>query len=58
MKSKILGSIYYIAPEVLLQRPLMKESDMWSIGCIMYLMLTGRPPFNGDTDSEIAAKIL
>ena len=31
---------------------------MWSIGCILYLMLTGGvPPFNGKEDAEIIAKV-
>ena len=57
-KPRIVGSIYYIAPEVLRQLPYTTASDLWSFGCIMYLMLTGRPPFNGATKAEITAKIL
>ena len=30
---------------------------MWSIGCILYVMLTGYPPFGGSCDAEIVAKV-
>ena len=30
---------------------------MWSIGCILYLMLTGVPPFNAKDDAEVLAKV-
>lgn len=54
---EVLGTSYYIAPEVL-DRNYDESCDMWSLGAIMYLMLTGVPPFNGETDSEIYAKVL
>ena len=52
----LIGSAYYIAPEVL-SRNYTELCDLWSCGVIMYILLTGRPPFNGSSEEEIMKKI-
>ena len=50
--SAFCGTSYYIAPEVLAGR-YTAASDLWSLGVIAFMMLTGQCPFGGKTDSEI-----
>jgi calcium-dependent protein kinase len=54
--NKKVGNPYYIAPEVL-KRKYNEKCDMWSLGIIMYILLTCKPPFNGNTDKEILDKV-
>ena len=51
-----IGTPYYIAPEVL-NHNYGKECDIWSLGVMAYIILSGVPPFNGATDAEIMSAI-
>jgi len=51
-----LGTPYYIAPEVL-NKKYNEKCDIWSCGVITYIILSGMPPFNGQSDQEIMKKV-
>lgn len=55
MKTKV-GTPYYISPDVL-SGSYGLSCDIWSAGCILYIMLCGYPPFNGDSDEEILKNV-
>ena len=46
------GTPYYIAPEVLMNN-YGESCDVWSCGVILYIMISGKPPFNGSTQEDI-----
>lgn len=49
-----LGAIYYYAPETAQGERVGPAADVYALGCIMYQMLTGRAPFDGDTPVAVA----
>ena len=52
------GSLSYVAPEVLLRTPYNKEVDIWSMGVILFYMLSGHLPFRGSKEDVVANKIV
>jgi serine/threonine-protein kinase len=52
------GSPYYMAPEQLLQQPLDARCDVYSLGVVLYELLTGERPFRGDTLDAIQRAVL
>lgn len=49
---QIYGTAYYIAPEIL-KSDYNEKCDVWSIGVILFILLSGKPPFYGNDDKEI-----
>lgn len=52
----VIGTAEYMSPEQAQGQRATKQSDIYSLGAVMYVMLTGRPPFTGKTNLEIAQK--
>ncbi|MEU6221628.1 serine/threonine-protein kinase [Streptomyces sp. NPDC047022] len=50
---QIVGTSLYLAPERALGKPAGGASDVYSLGCVLYQLLTGQPPFRGNTPIEI-----
>merc|ERR1712003_396554 len=58
--SEFVGTIYYLPPEITRHRHgwELKKSDMWTIGVIAYVLVTGKPPFFGKDNKQILTRIM
>ena len=54
--STFAGTPYYMAPEVF-ARNYTRACDLWSIGVITFILLSGNVPFDGETDQEVFAAV-
>merc|ERR1719228_2152712 len=54
---EIIGTPDYVAPEILAYEPISLAADIWSLGVLAYVLLTGFSPYGGDTDQETLRNI-
>ena len=54
----IIGTTAYMSPEQVRGKVLTNRTDIWSLGAILYEMIGGNRPFNGETSSDVRAAIL
>jgi non-specific serine/threonine protein kinase len=55
---RVIGTPAYMSPEQARGKPTDKRCDIWSFGCVLYEMLTGKVPFEGETASDTLANVL
>ncbi|MBT3278641.1 MAG: protein kinase [Phycisphaerales bacterium] len=56
LEGKTIGTPYYMPPETILSKEPTAQSDLYSMGCLLWFALTGTPPYTGKTAKEVYAK--
>jgi len=54
---RIVGTTFFMSPEVI-EHKYHDKCDVWSVGVILYMLISGGPPFDGKTDQELVEAIL
>ncbi len=53
---QVVGTVQYMSPEHLRGEPVDPRSDLYSVGCLLFQLVTGCPPFGGDDQAAVAAQ--
>ena len=54
----IVGTPYYLSPEMCEEKPYNEKTDIWAMGCIIYELCTGKHPFEANNQAALALKIV
>ena len=57
-RNSFVGTAQYVSPEILTNSGSSPASDLWALGCIIYQMVTGIPPFHGNSEYLIFQKVI
>ncbi|KAJ9578494.1 hypothetical protein L9F63_005223, partial [Diploptera punctata] len=57
-RNSFVGTAQYVSPELLTEKSASKSSDLWALGCIIYQMVSGLPPFRSRSEYIIFQKIM
>jgi len=55
---KLQGTQSYMSPEQIRSKPVDERADVYSLGCVIYEIITGKPPFSGTTSDQLLSKHL
>ncbi|XP_023820399.1 serine/threonine-protein kinase ULK4 isoform X2 [Oryzias latipes] len=58
MRKRFQGNLAYKAPEIVQGSETSVSSDLWALGCVLYYMYTGNPPFFSESNTELAEMLL
>jgi serine/threonine protein kinase len=58
MMNSFVGTLIYSCPEIVQNRPYTEKADIWSLGCILYELITLKPPFQSSNPLTLAKKIV
>ena len=54
----VVGTPYYLSPELCEEKPYNHKSDIWSLGCVLYELCTFRHPFEANNQGALILKIV
>ena len=58
LNSTVVGTPYYMSPEILQSKPYGFPTDIWAAGCVLFEMLAGKHLFNGETKTDLFSNII